>query len=130
MISYVAESLKANINTCSGSAYQANVDSKNAFQLNKWYHMAITVSGTTSSFYVNGVLWVTTPVYAPRNVQRTNNYFGYSSWGLCTNLLFSEIRFYNRSLLVAEVQSDYSFNQTVSISVKYIFKTFYNLFIF
>lgn len=73
----------------------------------KWHHAAMTVSGTTAQFYMNGVSSLTTSVTPPANVTRTSCYIGKSNWNdPYANASFDEIKIYNRALSAAEILAD------------------------
>jgi hypothetical protein len=76
--------------------------------LNQWTHIAATLSGTTASVYVNGMLANSGTVLVPANVSRANCYIGKSNWGNepNTNGKFDEFRIWNVARTNEQIQDN------------------------
>ena len=77
-----------------GSQFTAN----DQISLNKWTHLAATLSGNTATIYINGVASGTSNFPVPANVIRNNNYIGRSNWGWgdpAPNAIFDDLRIWN-----------------------------------
>jgi hypothetical protein len=85
-----------------GAQFQAN----QTIPLNQWSHIAATLSGTTATIYINGVVAGTATFPQPVNVTRNNCYIGKSNWGDPNpNAVFDEVRIWNTAKTPAEIQS-------------------------
>jgi hypothetical protein len=86
------------------------------FNVGVWTHVAVTYNYTspvTGSIYINGILSASgTGLIQIRNVNRSNNYFGYNSWNQASYLMFDEIKIHGRALTAQEILSDYEYNQS------------------
>ena len=79
-----------------------------ALQKHRWYHVAFVLNGTIGSIYVNGILATNGTMFAPNNVQRTNNYIGKSfSTDPNANAIYDEIKIYQGAMSQANVLNDY-----------------------
>ena len=89
--------------------FGVDVASNISLILGKWQHLAITLSGTMGSIYIDGQL--TRESYEgqflrPNNVVRKINYLGKSNFkDLETNADFDSVRIYNRSLNENEIRT-------------------------
>ena len=76
-----------------------------AFIKGQWTHLAVTLRGTTGSVYINGILASqASNVLIPRNVNRTSNFIGKSSFddpNLWSDL--DDLRIYDRALCQSEI---------------------------
>ena len=102
------------------SISSSNVGSQlNIFKL-KWMHLVFTLSGTTGSFYINGMLLGQSfDMFIPRNVNRTSNYIGKatSNYGNLWSDL-DDLRIYDRALSQSEI-----YDLLSSPSTSYVFNT-------
>jgi arabinan endo-1,5-alpha-L-arabinosidase len=70
----------------------------------KWYHLAVTLQGTTGTIYVNGKVKTQGLLYSVRNLIQTNAVFGSSSAALgLSDAKFDDIKIFNRSLTQTEI---------------------------
>ena len=72
----------------------------------QWMHLTTTLSGTTASVYVNGILvGQTNGIYIPRNINRTSNYIGKDNWDFYGNLWaeLDDLRIYDKALCQSEI---------------------------
>ena len=84
-------------------------DFLSSVQTNNWYHFAFTLQGTTARMYLNGMLVSWSLDYIiPRNVVRSSNYIGSSSWGYSSQATYDEIKIYNVALSPANISLDFS----------------------
>ena len=80
------------------------------------YHLAVTVSGTNASSYLNGALLFSfTMANATRNILRTQNLIGGSYWNppvgvdAYSSIDINQIKIYTIALSQAQIQADMSF---------------------
>ena len=72
----------------------------------QWLHLAATLSGTTGSVYINGILaGQTSGLFIPRNINRTSNYVGKNNWEGYGNIWaeLDDLRIYDRALCQSEL---------------------------
>jgi uncharacterized protein (TIGR02145 family) len=86
-----------------------NVQWANAYFLspNRWFHLAVTVSGKTVTLYYNGMLaGSAATTLTPMSVERSINYIGRSNWAenAYASAVFDNIRVYNRALSESEIR--------------------------
>jgi hypothetical protein len=87
----------------------------------QWTHLVTTLSGTTGSFYINGMLvGQSFNMFIPRNVNRTSNFIGKNSWNYYGNLWadLDDLRIYDRALSQTEI-----YDLLSSPSTSYVFNT-------
>ena len=92
--------------TNSATSNNGNLQSSLQLKINKWQHLAVTVTGTQLKIYIDGKLGLTSTVIAsPMGIMRTNNYIGKSNWGGNGNAdaEFDDLKIFNRSLTQSEV---------------------------
>jgi len=96
--------------TVSGNGNEQRLDAPDPLPLNTWTHLAVTLSGTTGTLYVNGtaVAANTSMTLDPSSLPVTNNdYIGHSQFPADPILdgTVDEFQIWNRALSAAEVQS-------------------------
>jgi hypothetical protein len=73
-----------------------------------WFHLAVSLRGERVQVYVNGRhVIMNGQVYSPIGFQHLKCSFG-SRYGRNADADFDEIKFFNRSLSSAEIESDYN----------------------
>ena len=87
---------------------EQRLDATSALPLNTWTHLAVTLSGTTGTFYVNGsvVDTNTSMTLNPSSMgSTTQNYIGKSQWSPDPYLdaVVDEFQIYNYALTAAEI---------------------------
>jgi len=82
----------------------AGVDGTTALVADKWYHMVVTVDGSNTKIYLDGVL---SDTLAATAFQTGVTYFGKYSGGQFTNCQISDTRVYDIVLSAAEVADIY-----------------------
>jgi alpha-L-arabinofuranosidase len=95
--------------TVQSNGHEQQVNAPSPLPLNTWSHLAVTLSGTTATLYVNGVAVDTNAsmTLTPSSLgATTQNYVGKSQWPdpLLTGDV-DEFQIYGRALSAAEVQS-------------------------
>ena len=98
----------------SATIYQGDISSTvntiistNKIKLEKWFHVAFTLSGSSGYLYLNGVqIGNNTSMKAPLNVRRSINIIGGSSASL--DLTLDDIKIFIGSLDSNEVYLDYN----------------------
>ncbi|QJE97925.1 LamG-like jellyroll fold domain-containing protein [Luteolibacter luteus] len=92
--------------TLGGNATQEYLDAPMA-PAGEWTHVAVVLSGSTGTIYVNGAAVSTgTITLDPSNVAPTLNYIGKSQWpDPYFNGAIDELRIFNRALNAAEVKA-------------------------
>ncbi|GAA5200583.1 hypothetical protein GCM10023322_78780 [Rugosimonospora acidiphila] len=95
--------------TTGGSGGEQQLNSTTRLSSKQWSHIAVTLSGTTATMYINGVAVATNAnmTLTPSSLgSTTNNWLGKSAFGdplLSASL--DEFQIYNRALSAAEVQA-------------------------
>lgn len=76
--------------------------------IDQWTHLAMTLSGTTLTTYLNAGNQQSVVALLIRSVVRSLNFFGKSNWASdpYSNAEYDEIKFYNRSLGQTEIAND------------------------
>jgi hypothetical protein len=77
--------------------------------LNRWSHVAVTLNGTTATFYINGVASGTGTINTPPNsIVRNNCYIGRSNLPTIpyANASMDEVRIWSRALPPCEIQNN------------------------
>lgn len=93
----------------------------NELTLGTWYHLGLTVNGTSIVLYVNGVLSAhSTGVFPSTRVQRWINYFGKSGWSAdeAADADYDEIKFFDKTLTQKQIIYDYLTNTTPYICIE------------
>ena len=93
------------------------INSNTILSSTQWTFIAATLSGTTLSLYMDGLLVASdTSSPNPRSITRTTNYIGKSNWndGYSSSYV-DELKFYNKALTVAEILQEMN-SETCSIS--------------
>jgi hypothetical protein len=106
-----ANSNELAINIFSNSVSIGNQITTYTSPLNVWFHLAVSLTGSSVRMYANGVSILSNgQVYPPQNVTRNSCYFGNSNWDTDPPCIadFDEIKFFNRGLSQAEVAYDFS----------------------
>ncbi len=90
-----------------GSNY-SSINTSNPISTNEWTHIAVTLSGTTATIYVNGSVENTSTFsYLPANVTRTNCYIGKSNWNdPYADAIYDEIRIWDIARTQTEIQDN------------------------
>ena len=93
-------------NTPSGYINSAGFTFPSGISLNTWTHLAITVSGTTLTGYVNGASVLTATVTAPANVIRNSCFIGKSNYtDANSNISLDEFRIWNYARTTSQIQA-------------------------
>jgi hypothetical protein len=83
------------------------LSSPSSLKLNKWQHLAFSLSGSTGYLYINGKLVRSdTGFTTPRAVIRTNCFIGKSNYGggsQSVEAFFDDIKIFNKSLSQTEI---------------------------
>ena len=114
--------------TTTGSGGEQQLNSSGQLPLNTWTHLAVTLSGTTGTLYINGVAVATNPnmTLNPSNLGNTqNDWIGKSQFGdPMLNAKVDDFQIYSRALSASEVAAlaggqpgagdvaDYKFDET------------------
>ena len=85
----------------SGLNYRMSTNS--TLELNKWYHITITLNGTTGSVYLNGRLAVSQTVIVPPNVLRNYNYIGKGR----PIAVYDDLKLYQGAMSQEQILNDY-----------------------
>jgi hypothetical protein len=96
--------------TTSGNGNEQQLSAPSPLPVNEWTHLAVTLSGTTGTLYVNGVAVATNPnmTLSPSSLGATaNNWIGKSQYGAdpLLNAAVDDFQIYDRALGAAEVQA-------------------------
>jgi hypothetical protein len=95
--------------TTSGSGGEQRLSATSALPLNTWSHLAVTLSGTTGTLYVNGVAVATNTgmTLHPSSLgSTTNNWIGRSQYAdPYLNATVDDFHIYDRALTATEVQT-------------------------
>jgi alpha-L-arabinofuranosidase len=96
--------------TTSGNGNEQQLSAPAPLPPNQWSHLAITLSGTTGTLYVNGVAVATNPnmTLSPSSLGATpNTWIGRSQYGAdpLLNATVDDFQVYDRGLSATEVQS-------------------------
>ena len=87
----------------STTAWTYEISTYSLLELNKWFHVTLTLSGTTGYVYVNGSLAATSATIVPRNVLRNINYIG----KLNQFAIFDDLKFYQGAMSQTQILNDY-----------------------
>jgi hypothetical protein len=91
-----------------------------AIATSTWIHFAFTTNGSLAQMYLNGNLVVSVAQPTARNVNRTNNYLGFTN-SYQANVYppsdadFDEVKIFNRMLTPQQVANDMSMNDAYII---------------
>jgi alpha-L-arabinofuranosidase len=95
--------------TVNSNGHEQQLNAPSPLPLNAWSHLAVTLSGTTATLYVNGAAAATNTSMTlnPTSLgATTQNYIGKSQWpDPYLNGTVDEFQIYSRALSAAEVQS-------------------------
>jgi hypothetical protein len=93
------------------------------FEHNKLYHLAVTCSGTTVKFYINGTLLGTQTASGAVDTSSTSNFIGY--YGIAPQAFegdIAEITAYSRTLTDAEIAAMYFQNVVPTTNLERYYK--------
>ena len=121
-ISILIGSLKITIYSRENGYSSSAIETNSFIELNKWYHVTVTLNGTTGRIYVNGSLVVTGQLKAPRNVLRNINYIG----KLKQFAIFDDLKIYQRAMSPEQVLYDYIVSSNNGIYFLFFEIIFYN----
>lgn len=76
------------------------------FNTNQWYYVAVAKSGTTATYYVNGVAYGTATVDATMSSGNGTFYLGYNGTYQAAGMVIDEVRLYNYARTPAQIISD------------------------
>jgi alpha-L-arabinofuranosidase len=95
--------------TTGSNGHEQQLNAPSPLPLNAWSHLAVTLSGSTGTLYVNGaaVDTNTSMTLTPASLgPTTQNYLGKSQWpDPYLNATVDEFQLYSRALTAAEIQS-------------------------
>jgi hypothetical protein len=95
--------------TTGGGGAEQQITRPGLLPTNTWTHLAVTVSGTTGTLYVNGVPAATNPAMTlhPSNLgNTTQNWIGRSQYGdPLLNGTVDDLQIYDRALSAAEIEA-------------------------
>ena len=76
-----------------------------------WAHLAITLSGSTSTLYFNNVQQTQNTQVVPRGYTRPSSFIGYSRYGAdgLLNAYLDDLRLFSRALSTTELTNIYNF---------------------
>ena len=121
-ISILIGSLKITFNSRENGYSSSAIVTNSFIELNKWYHVTVTLNGTTGCIYVNGSLVVTGQLKAPRNVLRTVNYIG----NVNALAVYDDLKIYQRAMSPEQVLYDYIVSSNNGIYFLFFEIIFYN----
>ena len=121
-ISIQIGSLKITFNSKINSTSGSGIATNSFIELNKWYHVTVTLNGTTGRIYVNGSLVVTGQLKAPRNVLRTENRIG----NVNALAVYDDLKIYQRAMSPEQVLYDYIVSSNNGIYFLFFEIIFYN----
>lgn len=79
-----------------------------SIELNRWYHVTLTLDGQIGHIYVNGILNASGYLNPPADVIRTNNFVGKNSdANLNIDVAISELKIFSDSLTSEEIFNDF-----------------------
>ena len=106
ILSWISDSVVFPLIRMSNLAAYTDLYGLNEIPTTQWTFLAVTFTGTTFTFYVDGIQVVqSTTSNIPRNVTRTNCYIGKSNWaedGFSDGLV-DEFKIYNRCFTASEI---------------------------
>ena len=101
---YNSMQIKYFISLNSTTKWSYGMSTNSLIELNKWYHVTFTLSGTTGYVYVNGSLAVNrSTMIVPRNILRNLNYIGL----YYAIAIFDDLKFYQGAMSQAQILNDY-----------------------
>ena len=108
--------------TTNGGSKEQRINSSIAIATNVWTNVAVTLSGTTATLYINGAVagTNTSMTIAPASLgSTTQNYLGKSQFSADPALYgnIEDVRIYGRALSAAEIQAFQASNPAPSVSI-------------
>ena len=89
---------------------RSNLHSPPLILLNQWYHVTLTLFGTSASVYINGNLKTKVFLLKPSFVTRSSNFIGKSNWvdDAPADAIFDDLKIYQGALTSTQILNDYT----------------------
>ena len=88
----------------SGLAMPNTFSTANSVKLNVWQHYTVTLTGSISRIYINGILNIQSTAKSPRPINRYSNWIGSNNWNEGYHRFYmDDLKIFNRSLTQTEI---------------------------